>query len=114
MDIYEEPIKEQVKGCTILGWNITPEEQLAHINLGSPKVPQLMKISIEVSGEFLKGVKVFFCEYKDVFGWSYQDMKGESIKKGAKQCVDIPLKLFFEFLKNHHGNTIYQKNYFIF
>jgi hypothetical protein len=38
----------------------------------------------------LKGVKVFFCEYKDVFAWSYQDMKGESMKKIANQCVDIP------------------------
>jgi hypothetical protein len=44
LDIYEEPIKEQVKGCTILGWNLTLEEQLTHINFGSPKVLELMKI----------------------------------------------------------------------
>jgi hypothetical protein len=47
LDIYEEPTKEQVKGCTILGWNLTPEEQLTHINLGSPKVPELMKIMLK-------------------------------------------------------------------
>jgi hypothetical protein len=28
--------------------------------------------------------------------------------------MDSPLKLFFENLKNHHRNTIYQKNCFIF
>jgi hypothetical protein len=40
---------------------------------------------------------------------------GKNTMKGATQCVDITLKLlFFENLKNHHGNTIYQKNCFIF
>jgi hypothetical protein len=39
---------------------------------------------------------------------------GESRRKGAKPCADIPLKLFFEFSKNHHGNTIYQKKKIIF
>jgi hypothetical protein len=40
------------------------------------EVPQLLKISVETSGEYLKEAKVFFHEYKDVFAWSYQDMKG--------------------------------------
>jgi hypothetical protein len=38
----------------------------------------------------------------------------ESMKKGAKKYVDNLLKLFFEFLKNHNGNIIYQKNCIIF
>jgi hypothetical protein len=48
-----------------------------------------VKISVEANGEFLKGIKMFFCKYKNVFAWTYQDMKGENIKKKAKQCVDI-------------------------
>jgi hypothetical protein len=59
-----------------LGWNLTPQEQFTHINLRSSEVPQLAKISVEASGEFLKGTEAFFHEYKDVFTWSYQDMKG--------------------------------------
>jgi hypothetical protein len=39
---------------------------------------------------------------------------GESRKKRAKQCVDNVFKLFFENLKNHHGNTTCQKKCFIF
>jgi len=39
---------------------------------------------------------------------------GENMKKGATKFVDNPLKLFFEFLKNHHGNTIYQKICLVF
>ncbi len=39
------------------------------------EAPQLVKISIEVSGEFLKGAKDFFVDI-NVFAWSYQDMKG--------------------------------------
>jgi hypothetical protein len=35
-----------------------------------------VKINVETSGEFLKGVETFFHEYKDVFTWGYQDMKG--------------------------------------
>ncbi len=67
-----------------------PWRKFTHINLGSPKAPQLVKINIEASGEFFRGTKVFFHEYKDVFTWSYQDMKGESMKKKAKQFVGIP------------------------
>jgi hypothetical protein len=48
-----------------------------------------VKISAEANGELLKGAKMFFCEYKNLFAWSYQDMKGESMKKVAKQSVDI-------------------------
>jgi len=36
------------------------------------------------------------------------------MKKRVTKCVDNPLNLFFEFLKNHHGNTIYQKKSFNF
>jgi hypothetical protein len=35
-------------------------------------------------------------------------MKVETGKKKTKQFVDNLLKLFLEFLENHHGNTIYQ------
>lgn len=59
-----------------MGWNLTPEEQFTHINLGSLEASQLVKINVEVGGEFLKGVEAFFREYKDVFPWSYQNMKG--------------------------------------
>ncbi len=52
--------------------------------------PKGSRINENKNEESLKGVKVFFCEYKDVFAWSYQDMKGESMKKIANQCVDIP------------------------
>jgi hypothetical protein len=38
---------------------------------------------------------------------------GESKKKGAKQCGQS-LKTIFEFLKNHHGNTIYQIYIYIY
>jgi hypothetical protein len=34
-----------------------------------------VKINVEANGEFLKGVEMFYLEYKDVFTWSYQDMK---------------------------------------
>ncbi len=34
--------------------------------------------------------------------------------KGATNCVDSLQKLFFENLKNHYGNTIYQNIYLIF
>jgi hypothetical protein len=48
-------------------------------------------------------------------GWNHGKLyPGESKKKKTKQCVDNLFKLFFENLKNHHGNTIYQKNCFIF
>jgi hypothetical protein len=49
-----------------LGRNLTPKKQLTHINLGSLEAPQLVKISVKVSGEFLKGAKVVFCKYKCV------------------------------------------------
>jgi hypothetical protein len=34
----------------------------------------------------------------------FETKLGESRKKGIKQCVDSLFKLFFENLKNHHGN----------
>jgi hypothetical protein len=32
---------------------------------------------------------------------------GESMKKGATKCVENPLKMFFEFLRNDHPGTLY-------
>jgi hypothetical protein len=59
-----------------LGWNLTLEEQITHINLGSLEAPQLVKINSKANNEFLKGAKALFHEYKNMFTWSYQDMKG--------------------------------------
>jgi hypothetical protein len=39
---------------------------------------------------------------------------GENMKKTVTKCVDSFLKLFFENLKNHHGNIIYQNVHLIF
>jgi hypothetical protein len=54
-----------------------------------PKGSRTNENNVEVNKVSLKGTKMFFCEYKDVFTWSYQDMKGENMKKRANQCVDI-------------------------
>ncbi len=53
-----------MKGHTILGWNLTLEEHVTHINLGSPETPQLVRISFEASDEFLKERRLFFASIR--------------------------------------------------
>jgi len=67
----EQPNREYVKGYTILGWNLTLEEQVTHINLSSSKAPQLVKINSKANNGFLKGAEALFHEYKNMFTWSY-------------------------------------------
>jgi hypothetical protein len=47
---------------------------MTHINLGSLEVIQLVKVGTKASHDFFGGVEALFCEYKDVFAWSFQDI----------------------------------------
>ncbi len=77
-----------MKGHTILGWNLTLEEHVTHINLGSPKIPQLVRISFEASDEFFRRADALFCKYKDVFTWNYRNMRG-ILPSICEHCIEL-------------------------
>jgi hypothetical protein len=59
------------------------------INIGSTKSPRLIKIGKSMSPDERKSIENLIREYKDVFAWSYDDLK--AYKGDIIQHV-IPLK----------------------
>ncbi len=60
----------------IASWTITKEEQLTKINLGTKENLQQVKINIDL--ELIINVKLIelLKEFKDIFAWTYKDLKG--------------------------------------
>ncbi len=60
----------------IANWTITKEEQLIEINLGTKQNLQQVKINIDL--EFVINIQLIklLKEFKDIFAWTYKDLKG--------------------------------------
>ena len=54
-------------------------EQVIELNMGSKESPRPMKISQVCTLEW-KNIEEFICEYKDVFAWSYDELKTYGIE----------------------------------
>ncbi len=50
------------------------EEQLVKLNFGIEENPQYIKVNAQL--EKIEELQMFFKEFKDVFAWTYKDLKG--------------------------------------
>jgi hypothetical protein len=64
-----------MKDLQIVGWPLI-EEQLWKINLETSEVPQFVKINSKFDDQYLEQLEVLLYEFKDVFAWTYEDLKG--------------------------------------
>jgi hypothetical protein len=69
------PASEAVKGKKIAGWTVGDEELVKNLNLGTPEDPKLVKIAKDL-GKYEEKVKELLLKFKDVFAFTYKDMKG--------------------------------------
>ena len=60
----------------IAAWTLPESEQLRKMNLGTKEDPQYVRINAHISPEQAQEAEALFREYKDVFAWTYKDLKG--------------------------------------
>ena len=76
IEVDETPAREKVKKLKIASWTLPESEQLRKINLGTEEEPQYLKINAAISPEQAIEAEALFREFKDVFAWTYKDLKG--------------------------------------
>ena len=58
---------------------VVEENQVEYLNLGTDADPKIVKLSKKVPEEYKELYQNLFQSYKDVFAWSYQDLKNFDI-----------------------------------
>jgi hypothetical protein len=76
MEIDETPVHIRVQNLHIVGWIVTKEEQLIKINLGSKENLQHVKINVDLELVVNYQVIELLKEFKNIFAWTYKDLKG--------------------------------------
>jgi hypothetical protein len=51
------------------------EQQLTKLNLGTKANPQYIKVDSQLTKEKIEELQMLLKEFKDVFGWTYKDLK---------------------------------------
>jgi len=55
---------------------LTEEQQFVKLNLGIEANPQYIKVNSELTKEKIKELQMLLKEFKDVFAYTYKDLKG--------------------------------------
>jgi hypothetical protein len=57
-------------------WPRVRSVKLEELNLGTPEEPRTVLVAKDLDPEFKAHLNTVLTEYRDVFAWSYEDMKG--------------------------------------
>jgi len=68
--------KIKAQELQIARWMLTEDLQLMKLNLGTNVEPQLVKINAQLEIVKLLEVEQLLKEFKDVFAWTYKNLKG--------------------------------------
>ncbi len=60
----------------IVGWTLIENQQLMKLNMGTNVKPQMVKINAQLETSKVLEVEQSLKEFKDVFAWTYKDLKG--------------------------------------
>jgi hypothetical protein len=60
----------------VAAWSLPESKQICQFNVGSTEKPQYLKISAHLDRRHATEAEQLFREFKDVFAWSYKDLKG--------------------------------------
>jgi hypothetical protein len=69
------PTKIKVHKLQVVGWMLIEYQQLMKLNLGINAKPQLVKINAQLETCKMLEVEQLLKEFKDVFAWTYKDLK---------------------------------------
>ncbi len=74
--IIDESTDIMIKNKQITRWTFTIDEQLNKLNLGTNEEPRMVLVNVILSKQFQVKVKQLLTKFKDVFAWSYKELKG--------------------------------------
>ncbi len=57
-------------------WTLMEEQQLVKLNFNTKANPQEIKVNSLLTKEKTKKLQMLFKIFKDVFSWTYKDLKG--------------------------------------
>lgn len=66
----------KVQKLKIAKWTLWKDVHICDLNLGTTTEPQLVKFNIDLDLSIVATMESLLKEYKDVFTWSYKDLKG--------------------------------------
>jgi hypothetical protein len=75
MIIDETPTQEWIQDLNIARWTNIEEEQLIKINLGTKENVQQVKMNCALELVVIDQLIELLKEFKDVFSWTYKDLK---------------------------------------
>ncbi len=73
--VEKTPAKIKAHKLQVVGWMLIEDQQLMKLNLGTNAKPQLVKINAQLETCKVLEVKQLLKEFKDVFTWTYKDLK---------------------------------------
>ena len=74
--VDETPIREKVKTMDVAYWTHNEQDKLQLLNLGIVNNPKLVKLNANLNPELTTDATSLFHEYRDVFAFSYEDLRG--------------------------------------
>jgi hypothetical protein len=69
-------VKNKVQDMCIAAWTLFEEEQVRLLNVGTETKPVYLKVNAHLDQALAQEAEELFWEYKDVFAWTYKDLKG--------------------------------------
>ncbi len=72
----ETPTNIKAQKLQIVGWTLNEDHQLMKFNLEINAKPQMVKINAQLQTCKVLELKQLLQEFKDVFAWTYKDLKG--------------------------------------
>jgi hypothetical protein len=72
----DEVVNIIIKNKPTAGWTLIKEKQLIKLNLGSLENLKMVFINFVLPFHFEKGIETLLQDYKDIFAWSYKEIKG--------------------------------------
>jgi hypothetical protein len=57
-------------------WNLSKKVQIRLLNLGTQNEPQVVKLNVNLNPFVADAIKQLLKECKDVFVWTYKDLRG--------------------------------------
>jgi hypothetical protein len=97
----------------VAAWSLPKSEQLCQINVGSPDKPQYLKISAHLDKYHAAEIEQLLWEFKDVFAWSYKDLKGippSLAKRRIKLEKDVPTAHQARYMMNPNFANIVKQD----
>jgi len=104
IQVDETLAKTWVQNLQIVNWTLI-EEQLIKLKLSKEANPQYIKINSQLTKEKIEELHMLLKEFKDVFAWTYKNLKGVPLKLTQhiiELDTSIPLAHHVRYILNHN------------